>query len=443
MIKIKNRVFPIVAIFIFATLAVAFLINQEALPQGQRLPVLLGLLAFSLALTDVFIASRPKKMEEKVGLPAMYSIHGAMGLVLILAVIAHAVNELTAKENVSAWALAAPAGLVSAVFLLLTALTGAFILSNTLIQKSASLRRLKDQFFKREMGLWTHRLSVPAILIIFVHMMAIEFVRSNTPLVLLSAFYVLMAAGGYITSKVAGHFLPPYVLKRSIHHNPSVYELEFEPRNGKLMSYKPGQYVFVCFIKSSLPKESHPFSISSAPLAERSSLSVMIKESGDYTRLIGGLKSGDIATLEGPYGNFLDDATSVADRPMVMLAGGIGVTPIFSILRSRIDQGALQDMVLVWSLSTEKDLFLLEELREMRRINRHFSYHITFSKDEVELFDHGQISQDYLRRVGIDQLYGKAHFFICGPPPMMDSMKAILKNNGVASGQIHIEEFSF
>jgi len=65
------------------------------------------------------------------------------------------------------------------------------------------------------------------------------------------------------------------------------------------------------------------------------------------------------------------------------------------------------------------------------------------SKEHVEPFDFGQITQEYLQRIGVETLYKEADFFICGPAPMMDSMKAILNNNKVAPDKIHIEEFSF
>jgi len=366
MLKRKSLIFPLVAIFIFATLMTALLLNQEALPTGQQLPVALGLLAFSLTLTEVFIALRPKTTERRIGLPMMYSIHGTMAIVLIIAAIAHAGNELNAQKDFTVMPAAAPAGMVALVFLMLTTLTGIFILSNTFIRKSRTFKRLKETVFKRELGLWVHRLSVLAVLAIFAHMMAIDFVRSNTTLSVLSGLYVVLAVGGYFGSKVAKKLLPRYILRRCSPHNPSVFELEFEPKKGAPMVYQPGQYVFVRFIKSALPKESHPFSISSAPVTGSASLNVMIKNSGDYTSMINRLKSGDIATLEGPYGSFLDGNTSDANTPIVMLAGGIGITPILSILRSQMEREASRRMVLVWGLASQKDLLLLDELQQMK-----------------------------------------------------------------------------
>jgi predicted ferric reductase len=347
MSSIRKWLFPLIALFIYTTLLAAFLANERMPPMGQQLPVALGLLAFALAVTDIFIALRPKKLERAVGLPFMYSIHGTMAIVLMTAAIAHAGGELHAQKDFAVMPAVTPTGFMAMALLVLAALTGLFILSNTFVKKSRVLKRWKETVFKREAGLWVHRLSVLAVLVIFVHMMSVEFVRSNAVLSLLSGLYAALAIGGYIGSKITRKLHPRYILRNCSQHNPGVFELEFEPQKGLLMSYQPGQYVFVRFIKSELPKESHPFSISSSPESDSAALQVMVKNSGDYTGQMHRLKNGDIATLEGPYGNFMDCTVAAANTPLVMLAGGIGITPIISILRSQMKKPVPRDMVLV------------------------------------------------------------------------------------------------
>lgn len=85
-----------------------------------------------------------------------------------------------------------------------------------------------------------------------------------------------------------------------------------------------------------LPRQSHPFSISSVPEKE-GRLVLTIKQNGDYTAQIPNLKAGDKAVLEGPYGHFYMQYDTEADAPLVFLAGGIGVTPLMSIIRVLLD----------------------------------------------------------------------------------------------------------
>jgi len=100
-------------------------------------------------------------------------------------------------------------------------------------------------------------------------------------------------------------------------------------------------------------------------------------------------------------------------------------------------------IVLVWALSQKNDLLMIDELQNMQQANPNFSYHITLSSEQVEDFDYGRISQDYLQRIKVNTLYSEADFYICGPPPMMSVVKSIILDNQVKPENIHVEEFSF
>lgn len=443
MSTIKKLVFPFITAFIFATLLAALFLGSNPLPAGQPIPISLGLLAFSLALTEVFISLRAKKMERNIGLPLAYSVHGIMAIVLMIAAFMHMNGEINAQKRFAALPFAGLAGFLAIALLALATLTGVFVLSNMFTSKSKFLTRIKNSILKREIALWVHRLSVLAIVVIFIHMLAVGFIRSNLLLCLLAGLYVVLAVAGYVASKINNKMLPRYVLINCTQQNTTVYQLEFEPQKTAIMPYYAGQYVFVRFIKSDVPKESHPFSIVSSPAPGNSTLKIMIKNSGDYTSIINKVKKGDIATLEGPYGNFIDEKTANANMPMVMLAGGIGITPILSILKNQAKVGTTRKIILVWGLTSKADLLNTEELEKIKEQNLNFSYSITFSKDTVPNFAKGQITQELLHQAGVSALYAEADFFICGPTAMISSMNSILKNNRVKKEKIHIEKFSF
>ena len=252
-----------------------------------------------------------------------------------------------------------------------------------------------------------------------------------------------VSMGAVVASHVHRKHLPKFVLHNSTQINEKVFELEFAQPKNTIMSYKSGQFVFVRFLASEVPDESHPFSISSAPIQGDSLIKIMVKNSGDYTSTIKLLKKGDIAALEGPYGNFMDERTALANTPLVMLAGGIGITPMLSVLRSQMATHPFRKIMLVWTLSFKSDLLMIDELQNMQHTNPNFSYHITFTNELVEAFDYGRISRDYLQCIKVNTLYSEADFFICGPRPMMSAVKSILLDNLVKPDNIHIEEFSF
>jgi len=429
-------------IIIFASLLAALLSQREALPGNRIISLSFGLLAFSVVLTQVLISLRPKFLERKIGLPAIYKTHGKLAFGLILASIVHAAIMEVTKGNETALTTAGLSGSLSLLLLLLISLTGMFVLSSSYISKFPFVKRLKIHTLKRETGLWIHRLSKLAVLVIFAHMMLTEYIRANPVLFALSILYVALVMGAVLTTRVARQRLPKYVLQNCVQTNEKVFELEFMLPKGTIMSYQAGQFVFIRFLVSDVPDESHPFSISSAP-TQGGSIKVLIKNCGDYTSTMKLLKKGDIATLEGPYGNFADERIANANTPLVMLAGGIGITPILSILRSQMVTQPTRRIVLVWALSQKNDLLMIDELQNMQQANPNFSYHITLSSEQVEDFDYGRISQDYLQRIKVNTLYSEADFYICGPPPMMSVVKSIILDNQVKPENIHVEEFSF
>ena len=142
----------------------------------------------------------------------------------------------------------------------------------------------------------------------------------------------------------------------------NAYAIELKPLSGNTFSYAPGQFAFVTFYSSSLPVERHPWTISSTPTRPQS-LIFTIKCSGDFTKGIGRLKPGDEAAVDGPYGRFSYPAlVRDPNRELIMIAGGVGVTPMLSMLRYMTDRGEKRKVILIWSNRTENDILCREEL---------------------------------------------------------------------------------
>ena len=106
-------------IIIFASLLAALLSQREALPGNRIISLSFGLLAFSVVLTQVLISLRPKFLECKIGLPAIYKTHGKLAFGLILASIVHAAIMEVTKGNETALTTAGLSGSLSLLLLLL------------------------------------------------------------------------------------------------------------------------------------------------------------------------------------------------------------------------------------------------------------------------------------------------------------------------------------
>lgn len=426
---------------IFATLSLFICFTGTGLAEWQVFPILSGLLAYSLLLFELLLAARPRFLEKQIGLPELYAVHGMTGFAILIVVIAHANAAMRFSERFSALAFVFPTGILSAILFLLAILTGAFILSGILAQRIKWITQIQKKW-KRETGLFIHGFSVLSVFLVFVHMLSLELIRSNVLFCVLNTLYVLIQAGVFFSAKVKARHTHRYTLTKLKKLNKNVFDLELSFASGKPLNYRAGQYVFLTFVNSALPRESHPFSISSSP-ADNNRLLLTVKQSGDYTRKISELKAGDMAVLEGPYGHFYRYYDKNGDSPLILLAGGIGITPLLSILREQTRLPNSRKIILLWSLSKQSDVLLLDELEFIKRNYSDFTYIITLSKEKADKFRHGRISMDLLEESGIRSLKGKGEYFICGPLSMMNATKDLLVKSGVPSQSIHMEKFSF
>lgn len=217
---------------------------------------------------------------------------------------------------------------------------------------------------------------------------------------------------------------------------PNVREITLAPPKGrKTFDYLPGQFMFLTLLSRNLPAEEHPFTIASCP-EERGTVSVAIKESGDFTALVGRTAVGDRAAVLAPYGRFSCLLHPRRDRT-VFIAGGIGITPMLSMLRHMSSAGASPGALLFYGNRTEADIAFRSELEGMEFLR---TVHVLSSAEEGWQGETGRIGCALMERY-LDGFSDTA-FYICGPPPMMEAVAADLMIHGVRSGDIHMERFS-
>lgn len=223
-----------------------------------------------------------------------------------------------------------------------------------------------------------------------------------------------------------------YIVNRLVSVNNRVFEVLLTA-DGKRIQYLPGQFAFINIKYDGLKSESHPFSITSSPSGE--TLSFGIKALGDYTQSMMIVKTGATAKIEGPFGSF--SYLLGQSKEQLWIAGGIGITPFLSMIRHmaanpQIASGYKVDMYYV--IKNREEAAFADELSALAPgipglvLNYYFS-------EESGMFDAGKVN---LRRG--NQSYGD--IFICGPPPMMASLRRQFTARGFRNKSIHSEEFS-
>jgi predicted ferric reductase len=203
-------------------------------------------------------------------------------------------------------------------------------------------------------------------------------------------------------------------------------------------AFRPGQYANVIFLSKGR-WSPHPFSFSAAPNGQF--LRMSIKAAGDFTDRIRELTPGTRALLEGPLGAF----TAAEPRnKYLMVAGGIGITPIRALIESLAAAG--RDIVLLYSVKTANDLVFASELRALTAhchfiLSRHAENTENTEAGETNVgHERGRIDLRMLARLVPD--VRDREVFICGPQPMMKAVAAALGALHVQESSIHYEQFA-
>jgi predicted ferric reductase len=201
---------------------------------------------------------------------------------------------------------------------------------------------------------------------------------------------------------------------------------------GRSLRPGAGQFVYVSFDADAVNKEPHPFSLSSAP--EAAHLRLSIKRLGDWTRDVAQIKPGKSVRIWGPYGQFTRLALTQPQMPLVMIGGGIGITPFLSLVASEAFACREGESTLVYAIPDHTSAVYLKELRTRAAVLPHFSL-ITHYSDET-----GYLDPAFLESV-VKLPFLDCLFLVCGPPPLMAAMRTLLADAGVAPRQIVMEDF--
>jgi len=208
----------------------------------------------------------------------------------------------------------------------------------------------------------------------------------------------------------------------------NVVEIIMSPK-GKRINFTPGQFVFVSFVDNNISAESHPFSISSA--VSEKNLRLTIKSLGDYTSQLRNLKAGALAKIEGPFGKFSHQ--DVKNKNQIWIAGGIGITPFLSMVKSL--ENAEYKIDLYYCVNNEKETIFFEELLKISQQNPNFRVVPFYSEKQ------GFINAEFIQKIS-GELNNK-EIFLCGPPAMMKNLKEQFLKLKVSRENIHSEEFDF
>lgn len=205
-------------------------------------------------------------------------------------------------------------------------------------------------------------------------------------------------------------------------------------------TFVPGQFLNVAFWIGGA-RMNRSYSISSAPTQrEYVEITVRREPRGAVSRhIVDLLKVGSLIEASGPVGKFTFDGTE-ADS-IVLIAGGVGITPMMSISRYLTERSWPGDIFFVYACRVPADIIFAKELAALEQANPRL--HVTIAMSRPEGTDwkgtRGHINKELLARAVPDIASRRVH--LCGPPTMMDAIKAALIELGVAPEQVKTEAF--
>lgn len=235
----------------------------------------------------------------------------------------------------------------------------------------------------------------------------------------------------------------PFIKKEQVAKDTYMF---FFYRSKEEFSFLPGQY-----IRMILPHEqadergtSRYFSITTSP-SEKEHVAIttkIIAEPSSFKKTLSNLLPGTPVQFFGPNGNFV--LREEETQPHILLAGGIGITPFYSMFSYAVEKKLTIPLYLFVSFSTVEEAVWYETFKAFAQQNPalHPIYTITHPEESQTPWDGetGRISMDLVQKY--TQEIQSALFYLVGPPKMVTAMEEMVKEAGVSPEQIRKENFT-
>lgn len=215
--------------------------------------------------------------------------------------------------------------------------------------------------------------------------------------------------------------------------------LVMQPDSHPGFPFSPGQFGWLTLWAGPFAITAHPFSFSSSAAAADGRVEMTIRNLGDFTSNIHKVPVGQRVYLDGPYGAFT--IGNPADMH-VLIAGGIGVTPMMSMIRTLADRDDKRPVILLYGVQDWESITFREEL-EALKARLDLTVVFVLSKPAAGWTgETGFISAEIFKRY-LTPPYANHEYFICGPNVMMDAIEKTLGEMSVPMSKYHSERYSF
>lgn len=207
-----------------------------------------------------------------------------------------------------------------------------------------------------------------------------------------------------------------------------IYEITLDTSSSDF-SYKAGQYIYLRlrFDVDDTRGNGREFSLISSP-QEKGEIAIVFKDTGSgFKRSLLKCPLGTMVDIEGPFGTFI--LSDALDEKILFIAGGVGIAPFVSILRDVSSQGKRGDFSLWYTFKQQEGAVYLEELQsfdEQKLLKRLITKNSRITQEDIVRF----VTSDFVK------------IYVSGPPAMVSHTYVLLREIGIPSKRIRLEEFT-
>lgn len=390
----------------------------------------LGLLATSAMAVTVVLVSRLRGLTRVLGIELGNDLHRRIGIAVVVLTIAHVVAAVAAEPADSPmldfWAAgdAVHAG-SSAVLVML-------VIGAVVPRPGSRWYSIRDRLHAL--------LALLVLLLVALHIGLLGRLVSDplvgVPLALLGLLVLAVVVRRWVLGPVLdrGAYVVRGVRPESATTSTVALEPATRPRTPRA---EPGQFVWLRLRRGLVVGREHPFTVAAS--TRGGGLEVTIRTHGRFTHELCALEPGRRVWVDGPHGAFVPSGPAAAarapedrapDNGLILIAGGVGITPIMSILRAHAAAGDHRTHRVLLAERQDEGLFSVE----LRALTRRLDLAVTRTEGR-------RVDAHLLGTVLPDTGPERHDYFVCGPPRLVSPVLDALDLFGVPGERIHTEQF--
>lgn len=409
------------------------LATAPPMPMWTQLSTVTGLLAMSSIVAAAVLPSRVRSLTRVFGIEGVLEVHRSLGVLAASLVLAHLACVVAADPADATLLVPEHATRASTAATIATLAIGALV--------GLALTRSRTKHLPYELWRWSH-IGLAAVVVIgsAMHVWYLQQLVTDAVLGAVLGLLAVLLFAVLLHRWVLRAWTDPsaeFVVREVRPESATVSTLVLDRRRGRHageyvpFTFAPGQFAWLR-LQRSVTAPEHPFTIASSAAHGDVLEFTVRRHTGGFTDGIGGLRPGQLVWVDGPHGAFTSDDGCQGDG-MVLIAGGVGVTPMMSILRTAAHRGDPRRFHLVLVVRRRDDVLFRSELAALAGV-------LDLRVTEVVRSPGGDTAA-LVAALADEPAPARLDYFVCGAPALVATAFHACEALGVPADQVRTEQF--